>query len=213
MEENIKISVTSLQSVLDCPLCFWISQKLYSPPSIFAGITSQMDSVIKNYMRQFIGGSNLPSWFKVRGTYLDAAQKLKATDSRTGITVVGKLDALVKTLDEKYHIVDYKTGRPRENIPNYYQMQLDGYAYLLEQNGFRPVGGGALLYFTPDHGDLSEGLFPFKITAVRTEVDSNRILSVLTRAKQILSSPTPPSRSEGCELCMWREQVGQTLSE
>ncbi len=210
---NIGISVTSLHSVLNCPLCFWISEKISSPPSIFPGIPSQMDSVIKNYMKQFIGGSNLPSWFPVRGTLLDASQTLKATDSSTGITVTGKLDALVKTLDGKYYIVDYKTGRPRQEVPNYYQMQLDGYAYLLEQNGFRPVGGGVLLYFTPSHGDLSEGLFPFKITAVRTGVDPSRVPPVLARAKQIISSPTPPPRNEDCGFCMWREQVEQALSE
>lgn len=211
MEGNIEIGVTSLQSALDCPLCFWIAEKISSPPSIFPGILSQMDSVIKNYMRQFIGGSDLPSWFPVRGTLLDTSKKLMTTDSRTGITIVGKLDALVKTLDGKYHIVDYKTGRPPEEVPSYYQMQLDGYAYLLEQNGFRPVGGGVLLYFTPAHGDLSEGLFPFKITAVRTEVDSSRVPHVLARAKQILSSPTPPPRSEDCQMCMWQEQVEQAL--
>jgi predicted RecB family nuclease len=213
MLNPIQLGVTSLQSALDCPLCFWLSQHLGSPPSIFAGIPAQMDSVIKGYMRQFIGGTDLPEWFPVRGTLLDASQTLQTTDSVTGITVVGKLDALVKTPDGKYHVVDYKTGRPPEEVPNYYQMQLDGYAYLLERNGFEPVADGVLLYFTPEHGDLSEGLFPFKITAVRAEVDSSRIPPVLVRAKQILDATAPPTRSEDCEFCMWREQVEHTLSE
>lgn len=213
MHEGITLSVTSLQSALDCPLCFWIAERLGSPPSIFAGITSQMDAVIKGYMRQFIGSSDLPEWFPVRGTLLDAGQTLRATDPATGITVAGKLDALVKTPDGKYHVVDYKTGRPPEEVPNYYQMQLDGYAYLLERNGFEPVAGGVLLYFTPQPGDLSEGLFPFKITAVRASVDSSRVLGALARAKEILDATTPPPRSEDCEMCMWREQVEHTLLE
>ncbi len=213
MHQHIRLGVTRLQSALDCPLCFWLSQRLGSPPSIFAGIPAQIDSVIKNYMKQFIGNSDLPEWFPVRGTFMDASQTLRATDPATGINVVGKLDALVKTADVKYHIIDYKTGRPPEEVPNYYQMQLDGYAYLLEQNDFRPVVGGTLLYFTPKRGDLSEGLFPFKITAVRAEVDPSRIPPVLALAKEILDLPTPPPRNEDCEMCMWREQVEQTLSE
>jgi len=213
MIQPIRLGVTRLQSALDCPLCFWLSQRLGSPPSIFAGIPAQIDSVIKNYMKQFIGNSDLPEWFPVRGTFMDASQTLRATDPATGITVAGKLDALVKTADVEYHIIDYKTGRPPEEVPNYYQMQLDGYAYLLEQNDFRPVVGGTLLYFTPERGDLSEGLFPFKITAVRAEVDPVRIPPVLALAKEILDLPTPPPRSEDCEMCMWREQVEQTLSE
>jgi len=213
MTEPITLGVTYLQSALDCPLCFWIAERLGSPPSIFASITSQMDSVIKGYMRQFIGSSDLPEWFPVRGTLLDAGQTLRATDPATGITVAGKLDALVNTPDGKYHIVDYKTGRPPEEVPNYYQTQLDGYAYLLERNGYQPVAGGVLLYFTPQHGDLGEGLFPFKITAVRASVDSSRVLGALARAKEILDATTPPPRSEDCEMCMWREQVELRLSE
>ena len=213
MAEPIEISVTGLQSVLDCPLCFWISEKVGSSPYIVAGITVQMDSVIKRYMRQFIGNSNLPSWFPVRGTLLDINRTLRAKDPSTGVTLKGVLDALVMAPDGKYHIVDYKTGRPPEEIPNYYQMQLDGYAYLIEQNGFRPLGGGVLLYFTPAHGDITEGLFPFKITPVRANVDSSRVPPVLAQAKQILERKTPPPRSEDCEMCIWREQVEQTLSE
>jgi len=213
MEGNIEIGVTSLQSALDCPLCFWLSEKVGSPPSIIAGITVQMDSVIKGYMRQFIGSSDLPSWFPVRGTLLDAKRTLRAKDPSTGVTLKGMLDALVRTPDGKYHIIDYKTGKPPEEIPNYYQMQLDGYAYLLDKNSLRPVEGGILLYFTPAHGEISEGLFPFKITPVRADVDPSRVPPVLARAKQILEREAPPPRSEDCEMCIWREQVEQTLSE
>jgi len=155
----------------------------------------------------------LPKWFPVRGTLLDTSRTMRAKDPDTGVTLKGILDALVRTPDGEYHIIDYKTGKPSGEVPNYYQMQLDGYAYLLEQNGLRPVGSGVLLYFTPARGDILEELFPFKITAVRAKVDSGRIPSILAHAKQIIESKAPPPRSEDCEMCMWREQVGQTLSE
>lgn len=213
MSEHIEIGVTSLQSALDCPLCFWLSEKVGSPPSIIAGITVQMDSVIKEYMRQFIGSSRLPSWFPVRGTLLDTKRAMRAKDQSTGITLKGILDALVRTPEGEYIVIDYKTGKPPKEIPNYYQMQLDGYAYLLEQNDLKPVGGGVLLYFTPAHGDISEGFFPFKITAVRARVDPSRIPPALAQAKKILDMDLPPARSEDCQMCMWLEQVRQILSE
>lgn len=210
---DISLSVTDLQSVLDCPLCFWLAERIGPVPSIFAGITVQMDSVIKNYMKQFVGKSDLPDWFPVRGKFLDITQTLTATDPATGITLKGKLDALVQTPDKKYHVIDYKTGRPQQEVPIYYQMQLDGYAYLLERNGYRPVAGGYLLYFTPEQGDISEGRFPFKITAVPARLDSKRVPPVLAKAKEILEVPTPPPKSEDCEMCMWLEQAGRALSE
>jgi len=210
--EKMEISVTNLQSVLDCPLCFWLAEHIGPAPSIVAGITSQMDSVIKGYMRQFIGKSNLPDWFPVKGKFLDITQTLKATDPASGVTLRGKLDALVQSPDRKYHIIDYKTGRPQREIPCYYQMQLDGYAYLLERNGYRPVAGGHLLYFTPEPGNISESCFPFKITPVPAKTDPSRVLPVLVRAKKILESERPPPRSEDCEMCIWLEQVGRILT-
>lgn len=213
MTKPTAIGVTRLQSALDCPLCFWLSQRLGSPPAIFAGIPSQIDSVIKNYMQQFIGRTDLPRWFPVRGKFLDASGTLRATDPDTGITLMGKLDALAQTEDGRYHVVDYKTGRPPEEVPDYYQTQLDGYAYLLDRNGLKPVAGGVLLYFTPEHGDLGEGLFPFKITAVPAEVDPERIQGILARVKEILDSPTPPPRAEDCEACAWRERAEGALRE
>ncbi|HID60255.1 MAG TPA: hypothetical protein EYP46_00145 [Hadesarchaea archaeon] len=211
--EKIEISVTSLQSALDCSLCFWISEKIGPLPSMFPGIPSQIDSAIKGYMKQFVGTSDLPSWFPVRGELLNTARTLRATDLGTGVVLKGTLDALVRTPDGKYHIIDYKTGRPPEEVPKYYQTQLDGYAYLLERNSFRPVAGGVLLYFTPAHGEISDEFFPFKITAVRGEVNPGRVPSVLARAKEITEMETPPTRSEDCDLCMWLKQVGRTLSE
>jgi CRISPR/Cas system-associated exonuclease Cas4 (RecB family) len=211
--KTISISVTELQSVLDCPLCFWLAERIGPAPSIIAGITSQMDSVIKGYMKKFIGKSELPRWFPVNGKFLDLGQTLTATDPSSGVTLRGKLDALILTPDGKYHIIDYKTGRPQPQIPQYYQMQLDGYAYLLESNGYKPVAGGYLLYFTPEPGDISEKCFPFKITAVPARTNPNRVLPVLARARKILEQETPPPRSEDCEMCIWLEQVGRALTK
>ena len=212
MPGPISLSVTSLQSALDCPLCFWLDDRIGSAPSIFPGVPNQMDSVIKDYMKQFIGKSNLPGWFPVRGKFIDITQMLRATDPATGVTVKGKLDALVSAPDG-YYVIDYKTGRPPKEIPNYYQMQLDGYAYLLERNGYEPVAGGCLIYFTPEPGDISQGCFPFRITPLEARLDSSRISPVLARAKEILESERPPPRSEDCEMCLWLEQAGRALQE
>ncbi|HDI12610.1 MAG: hypothetical protein DRN83_01680 [Hadesarchaea archaeon] len=209
--EKIEISVTSLQSALDCPLCFWISEKIGPHPSIFPGIPSQIDSVIKGYMKQFIGTSDLPPWFPIRGELIDMPRILKAEDDSTGVVLKGLLDALVKDPTDMYYVIDYKTGRPQENVPDYYQTQLDGYAYLLEQNGFKPVAGGVLLYFTPNPGEISDKFFPFKITPVRARVNPDRIPKVLEHVKKILELENPPPRNESCETCMWLEQVGRRL--
>jgi CRISPR/Cas system-associated exonuclease Cas4 (RecB family) len=211
MSENIEISVSNLHSVLDCPLCFWLTAKGLAPPSFpLPGVLSRMDAVIKGYMKQFIGHSDLPEWFPVKGTFLGATGKMKTTDPMSGVTLKGMLDALVLTPDGKYYIVDYKTASPKEEIPDYYQMQLDGYAFLLEGNG-KPVAGGALLYFTPEESDLSERKISFRITPVHAEVDPRRVLRPLMQAKKILKMESPPQPSDDCQWCEWRGEIEKAL--
>lgn len=211
--EDIKIGVTGLQSVLDCPRCFWLSYNGLAPPEFPPpGILSRMDSVIKRFMERFVGRSDLPGWFPVRGEFLGPTKTLEVAEPRSGVTVSGRLDALVRS-KEGYHIVDYKTASPKEEVPEYYQTQLDGYAYLLEGNGYRPVAGGVLLYFMPEHGDLTEGRVPFEITPVRAEVDPGRIPRILSRARRILEMVSPPPPSKDCEMCEWWREIREALSE
>lgn len=124
----------------------------------------------------------------------------------------GRLDALVRA-EGGYHIVDYKTARPKEEVPEYYQTQLDGYAYLLEGNGYRPVAGGVLLHFMPAEGDLTEGRVPFEITPVWSEMDPSRIPAVLSRVREVLEMEAPPPPSEDCEMCEWWGEIRETLSK
>jgi CRISPR/Cas system-associated exonuclease Cas4 (RecB family) len=211
MPENIEISVSSLQSVLDCPLCFWLAAKGLAPPTFpLPGVLSRIDKIIKDYMKGFVGRSDLPDWFPAKGTFLGATGRMKATDARSGVTLTGMLDALVLTPEGKYYIVDYKTASPKEEVPDYYQMQLDGYAFLLEGNG-RPVAGGALLYFTPEEGDLSRKKISFRITPVRAEVDPRRVLRPLMQARKILEMESPPQPKEDCQWCKWRREIEKTL--
>ena len=213
-DKNIEISVTGLYSALGCPRCFWLSQRgLGAPEFPLPGILNRMDRVTKRFMEKFIGRSDLPPWFPVRGTFLGPTPTLRATYSESGVTLRGRLDALVRTADGRYHVVDYKTASPREEVPEYYQLQLDGYAFLLERNGYSPVASGVLLHFMPEEGDLTEGRVPFEITPVRVPVDPSRIPPILYRARRVLEMEAPPPPDDDCEMCGWRREVGETLGE
>ncbi|MEW5760297.1 MAG: PD-(D/E)XK nuclease family protein [Candidatus Thermoplasmatota archaeon] len=188
--------------------------KGFKLPTIFPSILSQMDSVIKKYAEKCLSNGTIPQWFPVFGTLVECKKTLKAKEPRSGLTLTGKLDALVKLNNGSFYIVDYKTGNPKEEVPIYYQTQLDGYAYLLEQNGYAPIEGGMLLYFTPQYGKtIGEKLFPFNITPIKTLVNSQNIVSLLIKAKEIISKSMPPSQKENCEICNWRKEVQSILNK
>jgi hypothetical protein len=49
-----------------------------------------MDRVIKKFMEKFIGHSDLPGWFPVRGEFLGATKTLKVTEPKSDVTSVVK---------------------------------------------------------------------------------------------------------------------------
>ncbi|MFN4133115.1 MAG: PD-(D/E)XK nuclease family protein [Candidatus Hadarchaeales archaeon] len=205
----LNIPVTSLNNAAECPLCLWLSLKGLSPPALpLPGVLSRIDAIVKEYMQKFTGGKDLPKWFPVKGNFL-GEKWLRATDEETGITVNGKLDALVEGEDGKYHIVDYKTATAKAETPGYYQWQMDGYAYLLSKNHLVPIGKGYLIYFMPVEGNLSTQTFTFQITSVEVEVDPGRVPPLLKKIREIVESDIPPRPAERCQMCMWRRKLSE----
>lgn len=207
MTNSISISVTSMYLANECPRCFWFSEKIGAVPGVFPGVLSRMDSIIKNFMDE--KKMNPPPWFPIKGKFLGATKLLEAFEPESKVTVKGKLDALVET-DEGYWIVDYKTSKSQNEVPKYYQAQLDGYAFLVEKN-IGKVAGGGLLYFYPKNGDLTNGNVPFDITWVKANLNSQNIIPLLGKVREILNTPSPPASNKDCEMCKWLQEAGYRL--
>jgi CRISPR/Cas system-associated exonuclease Cas4 (RecB family) len=211
-ERAIEVAVTELALVQGCPLCYWLSKRSLSPPAMpLPGILNKVDSVVKKFMSRFVHRRDLPDWFPVSGTFMGESGQLEATDSESGVVLRGKLDAFVRADDGKYVVVDYKASSPREEVLEYHRLQLDGYAFLLEKNGYSPVSEGILLHFMPAHGDLTERRFPFEITPVHVQVNPSRIPPILSRARKIIEMESPPAPDENCGMCRWRIEVERKL--
>jgi len=172
-----------------------------------------MDRVIKRYMERFIGRSGSPKWFPVEVQKFIGCRKLESEDPESGVILTGIPDAIAIGNDGQCYVVDYKTAAPKFEIPSYYQTQLDAYAWLLKQNDFAPIGGAYLLYFSPIDADISERLFPFDVTAVKVEVNPDRIPVLLMNAKKIIELQEPPEPSENCEWCVWRRNTRDLLKK
>ncbi len=77
MQELI-VSVTELAAFY-CPRCFWLQLHGLAPPEFHPpAILSRMDSIVKRFMKQFIGLDQLPEWFPISGTFLGNPSFLKS---------------------------------------------------------------------------------------------------------------------------------------
>jgi hypothetical protein len=92
-----------------------------------------------------------------------------------------------------------------------YEVQLNAYAVIGEQCGYKPVSDLALIYFEPitdadalvnkvNHRDDGFAM-GFKSNIHKVKLNQNIITMLLTRAKEIYDLDKPPERFEGCMNC------------
>ncbi|MFH1878184.1 MAG: PD-(D/E)XK nuclease family protein [Candidatus Omnitrophota bacterium] len=199
-----------------CPRCFWLERHRGKPPGIFPGIFSTLDSLTRRHVHwSFSEKGETPRWLPVS----DVAEVeegdtfFKLPVNPGGWVLVGKPDDVFKLKDGSYHIVDYKTarftGRQDELFPMY-EVQLNSYAYLAEQYGYKPVSKLSLIYCQPNQDLDEDAEFRLSFTTHHLNVDLNPdlVFQLLIRAREIVDQPEPPQPSHKCRgICEWIERA------
>lgn len=204
-----------------CPRCFWIERHAKGLPYQmgFPGIFSSIDSYTKNIVeRYFRKNGKLPSWLSEIGE-VKRILSIKPSDFKLvkeEMTLSGIPDLIFERPDGSFAIVDYKTARYTGNQDSFipvYQIQLNGYAYIAEGTGYKPVRDLFLVYFEPPSKEVYEQItdghtnkdgfeMPFKPLIHRIKKDAKEVERLLKKAEQAYSSEKAPKGLDGCEDCM-----------
>jgi RecB family exonuclease len=198
----LEVSVTGLGELEKCERCFWYRTKRIFKPAIFPTILTALDGLQKRDTALRTQKGQRIRWL-AQGTALPGITKrMKATYN--GVTLKGEIDELVK-VPNGYKVIDYKSSASPYDLDkanHYYQTQLSAYAFLCEQNGFRPVVAAQLVYYCPSLLDdvlLSVGIFPVSVT-----INIPKVKQLLTRASEVMQMPSPPLGSS-CDWCRYCE--------
>ena len=199
----MKISVSDIKLVERCERCFWLLTKGVKQPMVFPSVLNAMDKLVKRDVATKVSmGKTLGRW--------DPGTELVGLDKRLetiyscinkNIHVVGVLDELLK-VPGGYKVVDYKTSAKsyengRANF--WYGVQISAYAFLCEENGYTPVVGGELVFYSPKT-IVSESA-EFDVVPVPVTVDIQHVKDLLDRAYEISVMSTPPAPSPQCDYC------------
>lgn len=203
-----------------CPRCFWIERHAKGLPYQmgFPGIFSSIDAYTKNIVeRYFQKNGKLPSWLneigEVSGIIPVKQSEFKLVKGDT--TLTGVPDLLFQRSDGSFGIVDYKTARytgNQDSLMPVYQIQLNGYAYIAEGLGMKPVRDLFLVYFEPPSKEVYEKItdgytnhegfeMPFKPRVHKIKKDTKDVERLLDRAEQIYSGEKAPKGLDGCKDC------------
>ena len=214
-----KLSPHTLNLFVECPRCFYqdVKEKNPRPKGHFPSLPSGMDLVIKRHFDEYRGTNHLPPELRnlqdLEDTVLFDNKKLisewrnqwKGLVWKDGGSILhGALDdVLIK--DDKLIVMDYKTrGFPLKEKPTYYQLQLDIYDFLLQQNGHQTADYAFLLFYYPVRisGDriTGDGTVLFHTELVKMNVDAKNAQKTFIDAIALLEG-AKPEKNEKCEFC------------
>ncbi len=188
--------------------------------------------VIKSYFDKYRGSLPPELEGKIDGVLMDDMPLLnKWRNWRTGLeyydkerdaVLFGALDdCLVKSTKSEirntklYMPLDYKTrGFPPKDgaSEEYYQHQLDAYALLLSENGYKAGTFAYLVYYFPKEV-REQGIVAFEVQPVKIGINLERMRAMFREAVALLQGPLPKEHKGGangeaqCEFGLWHKLV------
>ena len=204
-----------------CPRCFWIERHAKGLPYQmgFPGIFSSIDAYTKNIVeRYFQKNGKFPQWLSEIGS-AKRIVSIKPSEFKVetdGITLTGIPDLLFERPDGSFAIVDYKTAKytgNQDQLMPIYQIQLNGYAYIAEAIGLKPVKDLYLVYFEPPYketyGAITDGHtnregfnMLFKPVIHKIKREPKEIDRLLEKASKTYELSKPPKGLDGCKDCL-----------
>ena len=210
-----------------CPRCFWIERHAKGLPyqTGFPGIFSSIDTYTKHIVEKYFErNKELPEWLAEVG---EAKRIITVKPSefkvvKGDVMLTGIPDLLFERPDGSFAIVDYKTAKytgNQDELMPIYQIQLNGYAYIAESLGHKPVKDLYLVYFEPPYKEKYDELssrhttqggfeMPFKPMIHKIKRNLTEIEELLEKANKIYSSKDQPEGNYGCKDC---ERLGDLI--
>ena len=140
--------------------------------------------------------------------------KFSILDAATNVILRGTPDGILVMQDGSHLIVDYKTAKftmHQDELFPMYEVQLNAYALIGEQQGLAPVSGLALIYTEPVTDDNSAGRdeyqndsgFVMGFSAHFRPVDlaPAKLPPLLARVREIFELDRAPEMQDGCKNC------------
>lgn len=213
----IKLSPSTLNLFLKCPLCFWMqfNKGIRHPSTIFPSLPSGMDRVLKAHFDSYrekdllppelseLDGMKLFDKMELLKVWRNNLKGISYEDKKVGAILRGAVDDMLVD-GKKLVVLDFKTrGFPlKEDTHKSYQEQLNIYTYLLEKNGFDAEHYAYLLFYYPNmvNGDGSV-LFNRKLVKMKTS--PNDAEKLFHSAVKLLQDDEPPKEADDCGHCRY----------
>jgi len=224
---QIKVSPSSLNLFLECPLCFWLEKKkgIRRPPPYPYTLNSAVDLLLKKEFDTYRArGEQHPLIFdknisaklfsnqELLNEWRDNFKGIRYYDPDLNAVIFGAVDDILEFEDGKLAPLDYKTtGSSVPTIYDRFQIQMDTYTYLLEKNGYKTPRKGVLAFYIVDKNNGFEGRLPFRKELHLIDTDPSYIQNIFEDAVATLRKNIPPLHSQDCKFGQWVSQANKAI--
>ena len=215
----INLSPNSLNLYLECQQCFWLDKKqgIRRPPPYPYALNSAVDVLLKEEFDAYRKRGELHPMIKdnklkaklfdnqrLLDQWRDNFQGIRYFDKDLNASFFGAVDDILEFEGGKLAPLDYKsTGSKVANVYDRFQLQLDGYTFLLEKNGYKTNRKGYLAFYIVDKDKGFIDRLPFRKEMHEIETNPSDIYEIFKDAVDVLKSDNVPEHSKDCLFGKW----------
>ena len=231
-KEPYKLSRSKLENFLRCQLCFYLDRRLGvdQPPGFPFTLNVAVDHLLKKEFdihRVAKTAHPLMEKYGIDAVPFEHPDMEKWRDNFTGVQChhkpsnfifTGAVDDIWINSKNELHVVDYKATSKDGDVgidaewQGGYKRQMEIYQWLLRQNGFKVSNAGYFVYVN-GRKDLEafDGKLEFYVDIIQYSGSDKWVEQALIDARECLENNTPPSVSENCDYCNYRETANAAL--
>ena len=226
--EPYVLSRTRVHNFLDCPKCFYKTQRLgiKKPPSFPFNLNNAVDELLKNEFDAYRknkeshpiqienGIDAIPFEHPDLDDWRESLRKgVKRYHEPTNLLLRGGLDDVwIDKKTDELIVVDYKATSKKGEVnidadwQDGYKKQIEFYQWLLRGNGFKVSNTGYFVYCNgiKDKESFNNRL-NFKVKLIPYKGNDHWVEPTLKNIKQCLLSNKAPAPHQDCELCQYVE--------
>lgn len=233
---NWKLSRSKIDLFMDCPLCFFIDNKLGvgKPKGPSFTLNIAVDALLKkefNIHRVAKDAHPLMEKYKVDAipfahdeleNWRENFVGIQYHDKKTGMLMCGAIDDVWIDKKGELLIVDYKATSKDGDMEslddtkwqNQYKRQMEVYQWLFRQNGFKVSDTGYFVYVNGKKDrEAFDGKLEFDVTLISHTGDDSWIPKILKEIHECLESTELPKASDDCEHCAYRKMAREVMVE
>ncbi len=224
----IKLSPSSLNLFIECPLCFWLAKRegIRRPPPYPYSLNSAVDQLLKQEfdgyrnrgeLHPLIASYNIPAKLfsnqRLLNEWRNNFKGIRYYDPELKATLFGAVDDVLEFDGGKLAPLDFKsTGSKKANIYDSFQLQMDVYTHLLEKNGFSTPGKGYFAFYLVNKENGFVDRLPFRQELKEVETNPSRVPELFKRAVLLLRDNKPPLHSKTCKFGHWFNDVKNLIN-